>query len=92
MDQSCTYPASVQPGSVIMLRGSGRVGLIVSTVWTKIQHNGLMEDGFESLCLRAGTTRVFETYVLLSRLETSRDFVAVLHAAVNDLPRTESAL
>ena len=82
-----SYPASVQPGSIIRLR-SGRIGLIVSTVWTKIRHYDSMEDGFESLCLRVGTTQIFESYVLVSRLGTDRDFVEVLHAAVVQPPTT----
>lgn len=89
MDQPSIYPTSVQPGSIIKLR-SGRVGLIVSTVWTKIRRYDVMEDGFELVCLRAGTTRVFESYVLVSRLGTDKDFVEVLHAAVSDPPRAGS--
>lgn len=75
-----SYPASVQPGSIIKLR-SGRIGLIVSTIRTKIRYYDVMEDGFESLCLRAGTIQVFETYVLVSNLGSHRDFVEVLHSA-----------
>lgn len=66
---------------MIKLTGSGRIGLIVSTVSIKIERSGVMEDGFKSVCLRAGTTQLFETYTLASTLGTRRDYVGVLCAA-----------